>query len=209
MVTVRGRLGLPAKATHSQMMERIDQLRFDRNNVIGALKAELDQAYTRADRLQTERDDARDKLDYVAGTCAALLDYLRGDWHDCSHNAIGKPGCPTCEARWDEDARIVVQAHRDRSRALADQETIDRLTQERNEAARQRDALQVAYSRGQADLVTASCKRPYAEDLARLEHMARLVVSAALPFPVEELGGIDLVAQLAYVAGYLESRGAR
>lgn len=49
----------------------------------------------------------------------ALLDYLRGEWADCTHEGVGPPGCPTCEGRWSDEVRRVVQGHRDRMTATS------------------------------------------------------------------------------------------
>lgn len=57
----------------------------------------------------------------AADTMDALLDYLAGQWRTCDHQAIGVPGCPTCEGRWSRRVQRIVQSHRDRTdRAVAE-----------------------------------------------------------------------------------------
>jgi hypothetical protein len=51
-------------------------------------------------------------------------------------------------------------------------------------------------ARGKADL----------REENRIERVARLVVETALPYPVEDLGGLGLPEQLAFVAGMLDAR---
>lgn len=172
----------PKSGIEKQLEKEVARLTYDRN------------------KAEAERDDAYD-------TCAALLDYLRGDWHDCSHDATGadnRPGCPTCEARWDGDARIVVQAHRDRvwvartalaterdeARAERDEARltiegrIKALQAERDEAVQQRDAALDACrpaARAVAESARAASEiESTAEDLEHLERVAWLVGGIAL-----------------------------
>lgn len=54
-------------------------------------------------------------------------------WWECDHKGIGLPGCPTCDARLDPEARTALRAARaEIARLVADVAGLERLRDEQH-----------------------------------------------------------------------------